>query len=140
MNKTQRAAVYGLFLAGLLLLLPLIDLLGTKINPIMLRVISYSLIVLMVFPVWFLSRKYKKDKVEADEHDRIIVKKAFFIAGCLVCTGLLILYAFLIFTRTPDETVRISTLLLTVFFSFIAFLFIVSSVVLVQYGRGGKDA
>jgi uncharacterized membrane protein YiaA len=139
MNRTQKAAIYGFFLVGLMLLIPLIDLVDTKINPILLRVIGYPLAVLMVLPAWLLSRKYKKDEVQIDERDKMIVKRALLVAGGLVCVGLLIFYAVLIFTRGPGEKVEISTLPAVVFFSFVAFLLIVSSAVLIQYGRGGKQ-
>jgi hypothetical protein len=139
MNRTQKAAIYGLYLVGFLLLIPLIDLVDTKVNPILLRAIGYPLVILMVLPIWFLTRKKNRNEAEIDERDKIIIKRALLIAGGLVCAGLLILYAVLVFTGGTGEKVQISTLPVVVFFSSIAFMLIVSSAVLVQYGRGGKE-
>lgn len=139
MNRTQKSAIYGLYLVGFMLLIPLGDLVDTKINPILMRAIGYPLAILMVLPIWFLTRKKNQTETEMDERDKIIVKRAILVAGGVVCAGLLIFYAVLIFTRAPDEKVQISTLPAVVFFSFIGFLLIVSAAVLVQYGRGGNQ-
>jgi hypothetical protein len=136
MNKTQKSAIYGLYLVGFVLLIPLVDLVDTKVNPILLRVIGYPLVILMVLAIWFLTRKKSQVEAEIDERDKTIIKRALLIAGGLVCAGLLILYAVMIFVGGPGEKVQITTLPVVVFFSFVAFLLIVSLAVLVQYGRG----
>ena len=137
MNKTQKAAIYGLYLAGFMLLIPLGDLVDTKVNPVLMRVIGYPLAFLMVLPIWFLTRKKNQTDVEMDERDKMIVKRALLVAGGLVSTGLLAVYTISIFAIEPDGKIQLSTLPIIVFFSLTAFLLVVSLTVLIQYKLGG---
>ena len=139
MNKTQKAAIYGLYLVGFMLLIPLVDLVDTKVNPVLLRVIAYPLVIVMILPIWFLTRKRNQAEVQMDERDKAIVKRSLLIACGAVGVGLLIIYTAVIFAGGRDEIVKVSTLPVVVFFSFIAFLLILSSAVLVQYKLGGKQ-
>jgi len=83
MNKTQKGAWYGLFLAGVLLLVPVVDMVETTINPIVLRIVCYSLAILMVVPCYFIHKK-KPDTSEPDERDKFIIKRAILAAFCTV--------------------------------------------------------
>ena len=139
MNRTQKAALYGLCLVAFMLLIPLVDLVDTKINPILLRVIGYPLVILLILPLWFLSKK-KKSEVNMDERDKVIIKRACIIAGSIVAAGLLVVYTFFIFTSSPDVRLTTSTLQGVVFYALTGFLLTLSSAILIQYGRGGSDA
>jgi len=137
MNKTQKAAIYGLYLVGFMLIIPLVDLVETKVNPVLLRAIGYPLAFLMVLPIWFLTRKKNQTDIEMDERDKIIIKRACLVAGGLVSTGLLAVYTISIFTIEPDGKIQFSILPIIVFFSSIAFLLVLSLTVLIQYKLGG---
>ena len=136
MNKTQKTALYGLYLVAFMLLIPLLDLVDTKINPVLLRVIGYPLVILMVLPIWFLSKK-KKTEIDMDERDKAIIKKACIIAVGIVTGGLLIIYTFYIFMSSENK-ITMSTLQAIVFFALTAFLLVFSTTVLIQYGWIGK--
>jgi Ca2+/Na+ antiporter len=138
MNKTQKSAVYGLYLVAFMLLIPLGDLVETKMNPILMRVIGYPLAVLMVLPVWFLTKK-KKSEVEMDERDKAIIKRACITAVAIVTSGLLTVYTMYLFISSPDDNITTSTLQAVVFYSLIAFLLVFSSTILIQYKLGGKE-
>lgn len=138
MNRTQKAALYGLYLVAFMLLIPLVDLVDTKINPILLRVIGYPLVILLVLPIWFLTKK-KKTEVDMDERDKAIIKKACIIAVGIVTGGLLTVYTFFIFMSSSDNKITTSTLQGVVFFAFTAFLLVFSSAILIQYGWRDKD-
>lgn len=138
MNRTQKAALYGLYCVIFMLLIPLVDLVDTKINPILLRVIGYPLVILWILPLWFLSKK-KKAEVDMDERDKVIIKRACIIAGGIVVGGLLAVYTAFIFTSSPDKKITTSTLQGIVFYTLTAFLLTLSSAILIQYGCGGKD-
>ena len=137
MNKTQKAALYGLYLIAFMLLIPLVDLEDTKINPVLLRVICYPLVIFMILPIWFLNKK-KKTEVDMDERDKKIIKKAFIIAVGIIISVVLFIYVCFIF-MSSDNKVSTSTLQTIVFFAFIAFLFVFSSGILIQYKLGGKS-
>lgn len=138
MNRTQKAALYGLYLVAFMSLIPLVDLVDTKINPILLRVIGYPLVILLVLPIWFLTKK-KKTEVDMDERDKAIIKKACIIAVGIVTGGLLTVYTFFIFMSSSDNKITTSTLQGVVFFAFTAFLLVFSSAILIQYGWRDKD-
>ena len=133
MDKTQKAAIYGIYLAAFMLLIPLGDLLETKINPFLLKAIIYPLVILMILPVWFLTRK--KSEVDMDERDKAIIKKACILAAGIVSAGLLALYTFFIFMSPPDNGITPFMLQDIVFFSFLVFILVLSLAVLFQYGR-----
>ena len=138
MNRTQRAALYGLYLVAFMLMIPLVDLVDTKMNPILLRVIGYPLVIILVLPLWFLNKK-KKTEVDMDERDKAIIKKSCIIAGGFVTGGLLAVYTAFLFMSSPNNTITTSTLQVVVFYALTAFLLILSSAILIQYARGGKD-
>ena len=138
MNKTQKAALYGLYLAAFMLLIPLVDLVDTKINPVLLRVIGYPLVIVLLLPLWFLNRS-RKNEVEMDERDKVIIKRACIIAVGIVAGGLLAVYTVFLLMSSPEGKITISTLQGVVFFAFVAFLFALSSAVLIQYALRGHD-
>jgi Ca2+/Na+ antiporter len=138
MNRTQKAALYGLYLVAFMLLIPLVDLVDTKINPILLRVIGYPLVILLVLPIWFLTKK-KKTEVDMDERDKAIIRKACIIAVGIVMGGLLTVYTLFIFMSSSDNKITTSTLQGVVFFAFTVFLLVFSSAILIQYGWRDKD-
>lgn len=136
MNKTQKAAIYGIYLVGFMLLIPVGDLVETKINPVLLRAICYPLAVLMVLPTWFLTRK--KSEVDMDERDKAIIKKACILSAGVISAGLLVLYTFYFFMSPHANGITQSILQSIVFFSFLAFILVLSLAVLIQYRLGGK--
>jgi hypothetical protein len=137
MNGTQKAALYGLYLVAFMLLIPLVDLVDTKINPVLICAVGCPLAILMVLPLWFLNKK--KAEVDMDERDKAIIKRACIIAAAIVTGGLLTVYAASIFTLLPDAEITVSTLQAVVFFALTAFLLVLSLAILIQYGRGGAD-
>lgn len=137
MNRTQKAALYGLYLVAFMLLIPLGDLVDTKVNPILMRAIGYCLAILMVLPLWFLNKR--KAEVDMDERDKAIIKRACIIAAAIVTGGLLAVYAASVLALLPGAQITVSTLQAVVFFALTAFLLVFSSAILIQYGRGGTN-
>ena len=137
MNRTQKSALCGVYLVAFMLLVPLVDLVDTKINPILLHAIGYPLAILFVVPAYLLNKK-KTSEVDMDERDKAIVYKAEITAVGIVTAGLLAVYTALIFILAPDTAITVSTLQAVVFFTLIAFLLTFSAAILIQYALGGR--
>ena len=131
MNQTQKAALYGLMLTLFMLLIPAVDLIDTKVNPILLRVVGYSLAVVLVIPVYFIQRR-RKHKTPFDERDKQICVRAFVATiGLLAVSGVaayVVAYLWL-----PDFVLARRHLPILVYSTAIGFIFVLSISVLVQY-------
>lgn len=133
MNKTQKGAWYGLFLAGMLLLVPVVDMFEAVVNPIVLRIFCYSLAVVMVLPCYFIYKK-KSDKInEPDERDKLIIKRAILAAFCIVCVILLVAYTIVVFISNPKTLILVETLPVILYCAAIIFIVTLSLATLVQY-------
>jgi hypothetical protein len=140
MNKTQKGAVYGLILTAFLLLIPAVDLIDTKVNPVLLRVVAYPLALVLVVPIYFIEKK-NSHKVSLDERDKLIVKRAILVA-CALLFGLMVVAYVTVYFITPGSTgsIPVSHLPEILYVASIVFILTLSIAILVQYGRGGKDA
>lgn len=138
MNKTQKGACYGLFLAGMLLLVPVVDMLDNVLNPIVLRVCGYGAAFLMVLPLMFLQKKSRKAGVDFDERDRLICRKALVIALVVVLGLLSTAYMITLFALGEKASIPVGLLPEIVYSAFIVFILTLSVAVLLQYQRRGK--
>jgi len=139
MNKTQKGAWYGVFLATMLSIVVVVDLIETAVNPVLLRVCGFSLAVLLVLPIVYINRKRKDAEADVDERDRLIIKKALIGSLVSICALLLVAYMVTLFIPGLTGSISVEMLQTVVFFSFIIFILIFSVAVLVQYGRRGKE-
>ena len=139
MNKTQKSAWYGVFLAAMLLLVPVGDILENILNPIVLRICGYTMACLLVLPIFFINRKRKSAEAETDERDIFIIKKALIISLVSICALLLVAYMVTLFVPGLTGSISVEVLQTLVFFSFIIFILILSAAILIQYGWKGKD-
>ena len=139
MNKTQKAALYGLYLVAFILLIPLVDLVDTKINPILLRAIGYPLVILLILPLWFLSRK--KAEVDTDERDKEIIKKALLISIFLIAIVSCSAFTVCLFACGLENAISFTMddISAVIFFTLVAFILVLSLMVLIQYRSGAKE-
>jgi cytochrome bd-type quinol oxidase subunit 2 len=139
MNKTQKAALYGLYLVAFILLIPLVDLVDTKINPILLRVIGYPLVILLILPLWFLNKK--KTEVDMDERDKGIIRRALLISITLIVIIACLVFTICLFTLGLENAISftINDISAVIFFTLVAFILVLSLMVLIQYGLGAKE-
>ena len=140
MNKTQKSAVYGLVLTIFLLLIAGVDLIDTKVNPVLIRVVGYPLVIVFVVVPIYLIEKKNSHRVPLDERDKLIIKRAMPAScGLLACVGV-VGYVILYFIVPGSKgVVPVSRLPEIVYFSAILFILSLSTGVLVQYGRGGRN-
>jgi hypothetical protein len=140
MNYTQKSALYGLYLTGFLLLIPLVDLVDTKIPFYVLQIIGLIGTVFLILPIYRLNKS--KDKT-FDELDKKICIRAGIIAVALLCAAAiaaytLILFAFESFSLNKDH------LAVIIYFGSIIFISAMSMTILFQYhclnkiGKGGN--
>lgn len=139
MNKTQKAALYGLYLLPFMLLIPLVDLVDTKINPILLRLIGYPLVALWILPLWFLSKK--KTEVDMDERDKEIIKRALLISISLIAIISCLAFTTCLFTLGLENAISFTMddISAVIFFSLVAFILVLSLTVLIQYRLEAKE-
>ncbi len=129
MNYTQKSALYGLYLAGFLLLIPLVDLVDTLIPVYVWQPIGLIGTVLLILPIYRISKS--KDKT-FDELDKKICIRAGILAIVLLCAVavgayVIILFAFESFSLNRDH------LAVVIFSGAIIFISSLSLAVLLQY-------
>jgi hypothetical protein len=136
MNKAQKCAWFNLIMAAILLVL-----LPTRMLSLPSRFLD-GLALFFVFGVivlFVLLFRKKQGVVEFDERDKLIHKRSllvvyfviwgFFITACIV--------PYLMFGPTGSIPVYIMPVIL--YGTFIVTMLVHSVLILVQYGRGGKD-
>lgn len=143
MNRTQKGAwgtlIGSLFLIlfGILLLIEIAILKNLFIS--LHRFIALLLFIFMVPLFIFLHKKQSLAEVESDERDRLITKRAIlvsFVSVWIMLAAVCIIPRFIV-GYTGSITVWVLSLIN--FAIFIIAMFIYSVVILVQYGRGGKE-
>ena len=139
MNRTQKGAWYGLYLSIFLLLVPVVDIFETALNPILLWAIGYPLAILMILPLIFINKKSKQSEVCSDERDKLIVRKAIIIAFTILCVILLAAYTISIFAFDVTASLPVRAFSFIIYTSFIIFVLILSIATLIQYRLGGKE-
>ena len=139
MNKTQKAALYGLYIVAFMLLIPLVDLVDTKINPILLRVIGYPLIILLILPLWFLNKK--KTEVDTDERDKEIIRRALLISISIIAAISCLVFTVCLFACGFENAISftMNDLSAVIFFTLVAFILVLSLTVFIQYRLVTKE-
>ena len=136
MNKAQKCAWFNLIMTVILLVL-----LPTRILCLPSRFLD-GLVFFFVFGViglFVLLFRKKQGVVEFDERDKLINKRSL-LAGYFVIWGFFItacIVPYLMFGPTGSIPVYIMPVIL--YGTFIVTMLVHSVLILVQYGRGGKD-
>lgn len=131
MNYTQKNAWYGLYLTGFLLLIPLVDLVDTKIPFWLVQILVLVGTVLLIFPLYRLNKG--KDKT-FDELDKKICLRAGIFAVILLCTTAMIAYVTVLFAFESFSLSR-DNLAVVIYSGVILFIMSLSLAVLFQYHR-----
>lgn len=134
MNYTQKSALYGLYLTGFLLMVPLVDLVDTKIPFYLWQPIGLIGVILLVLPLWRMNKC--KDKT-FDELDKKICIRAGIFAALLLCTTAIFAYTLVLFAFEPFS-LNSNNLAVIIYSGVILFIFLLSLAVLFQYHRLNK--
>lgn len=134
MNYTQKNALLGLYLAGFLLLIPLVDLIDTKIPFYVWQPIGIIGSILFILPFYRLNKS--KDKT-FDELDKKICIRAGVFAILLLCASGIIAYTTILFAFESFSLSR-DNLGGLIYFGVIVFILSLSLAVLFQYRRLNK--
>ena len=134
MNYTQKNALYGLYLTGFLLLIPLVDLVDTKIPFWLVQIIGFVGTFFLIFPIWRLNKS--KDKT-FDEHDKKICFRAGIFALLVLCAIAITAYTIIPFTF-DSLSLNKDNLGVVIYFGAILFIAVLSLAVLFQYHRLNK--
>jgi len=129
MNYTQKSALYGLYLAGFLLLIPLVDLVDTLIPFYVWQPVGLIGTVLLILPIYLISKS--KDKT-FDELDKKICIRAGILAIGLLCAVAIVAYVIILFAFESFSLNR-DHLAVVIFSGTIIFISSLSLAVLLQY-------
>ncbi len=147
MNSTQKTAwifivsflftVVGVVYVGSILYFRRLP--PRPLGQIAVAAVTCAAVGFLVLIVFFLAKRQSRVEPEADERDHLIRGKALTISS--VCSSLLLAVVLLILGLTLGQTGSIPVYLVTLILwgIFQVALLIYALVVLVQYGRGGKD-
>lgn len=134
MNYAQKSALYGLYLTGFLLLIPLVDLVDTKIPFYVWQPIGLIGVALLIFPIWRLNKS--KDKTFDELDKKICIRAGIFaillLFAAAIAAYITILFAFESFSLSQDN------MAVVIYFSVILFISSLSLAVLFQYHRLNK--
>lgn len=137
MNRMQKGAWFGLILSVLILAIQLICM---TVVGVMSRLFS----LLFVFGIiWllavFLAMMQRQQEVDTDERDKFISKRAL-LAGFVLVSGVLISAVVVTYSILgPSGSIPVCMLPPMLYGTFVIFLLVYSTAVLVQYGRGDGD-
>jgi hypothetical protein len=141
MNKTQRSAWYGVLLSFLLAGIVVFDVLHTRVGWSIKLPVGSIWGGLLLGPVYFIERKRQPPRVDMDERDRQIIKRALLtsFAVLAVMLGVAFVAAFLALGLTSTISITMDEVSAIIYFILVVFVLVLSLAVLVQYGRGGDD-
>ena len=134
MNYTQKNAWYGLYLTGFLLLIPLVDLIDTKIPFYLWQILGLIGTVLLILPIYRLNKS--KDKT-FDEFDKKICIRGGIFAILLLCVVAIATYTTILFAFEPFSLSQ-DHLAVVIYSGAILFIPSLSLAVLFQYHRLSK--
>lgn len=135
MNKTQKAAWYGILLSLLLSSVFLIDMFEGKMGPVVTHLIGYLVLLpLLLVPVYYLQKK--KTASEFDERDKSIVVKGVIVSFVTLSAILLLGYAVVIMGFAGISSFPVTLLPELVYSSFIVYILVLSLWILIQYHLG----
>lgn len=139
-HKTQQGACYGILLSLVFAGIVVIDLIETMIDWPGKLLIALVWGGLLLGPLYFFEKKKDPHRVDMDERDKGILKKALltsvvFLAGI---SGVAFVIALFVLGIQKSISVTMDELSAVIYFVLITFILVLSLTVLVQYGRGVK--
>lgn len=139
MNRAQKSAWFGLTMSTLLLVLFVTSVLVARPAPQLSNLLWFSpALGLSALLIIFLRKKQGQDKVDIDERDSCISRKAL-IAAFSSTAGLLISACMIPpFIAGPTSSIPVCLLPALLYSLFVVFILTYSVAVLVQYGWAGK--
>jgi len=134
MNYTQKSALYGLYLVGPLLLIPLGDLVDMKVPFWLMQILGLLGTSLLVFPLYRLNKSKNKT---FDELDKKICIRAGIFAIVLICAIAIVGYTAVIFAY-DSYSLSQDNMAVAIYSGNIIFISSLSVAVLVQYHHINK--
>jgi len=140
MNKTQQGACYGILLSLLLTGIVVFDLIDTIVGWPVKLLVGAVWGGLLVVPIYLINRTKDRRKVDMDERDKRIIKRALLASFVLLAGifGVAFVVALIGLGIQSTLSVTMDELSAVIYFAFIAFIFVLSLAVLFQYGRGPR--
>jgi hypothetical protein len=140
MNKTQQAACYGILLSLVLAGIVVIDLIDTMIGwPVkLLAALAWG--GLFLGPAFLIERKKDPRRVDVDERDRRIIKKALLTSVAVLAglSGVAFVIALFALGLQRSISITMDELSAVIYGILITFILVLSVTVLIQYGRAAK--
>ena len=140
MNKTPQGACYGILLSLVLAGIVVIDLIDTMVGWPVKLMVALVWGGLLLGPAFLIERKKDPHRVDMDERDKRIIKKAL-LSSVVVLVGMSsVTFVIALFALGLERSISITMdeLSAVIYFVLIAFIFVLSLTVLIQYGRGAN--
>ena len=140
MNKTQQGACYGILLSLLLAGIVIFDLIDTIVGWPTKLLVGAVWGGLLLVPIYLINRKKDPRKVDMDERDKRIIKRALLVSFVFLAGMLGVAFVVALFGLGIQSTLSVTMdeLSAVIYIAFIAFILALSLAVLVQYGRRAK--
>jgi len=139
MNRAQKSAWFGLTMSTLLLIFFVTRVFALPRASLLFNLLRFSTAIgFIVLPIIFL-RKTGQDKVNIDERDNCVSRKALIAA--FSSTAAILIGACMIppFIDRPTTSIPVLLLPALLYSLFVVFILAYSVAILVQYGWRGKD-
>ncbi|MHC5083183.1 MAG: hypothetical protein ACYTET_04505 [Planctomycetota bacterium] len=135
MNYTQKCALFGIYLAGLMMLVPVIDLIDKHLPFWLMQIMVFVCVFLLIFPIYRMNKI--KDKT-FDEHDKKICIRGGIFAALLIIATAACTYVVVLFGK-DSLSLNKDDLAVAIYYGSILFIFVLSTAVLYQYHRLHKS-
>ena len=136
MNKTQQGACYGILLSLLLAGIVIFDLIDTIVGWPTKLLVGAVWGGLLLVPIYLINRKKDPRKVDMDERDKRIIKRAIHTSFVFLVGMLGVAFVAALFSLGIQSTLSVTMdeLSAVIYFAMIAFILALSLAVLFQYG------
>ena len=140
MNKTQKGACYGILLSLLLAGIVIFDLIDTIVGWPVKLLVSAVWGGLLLVPIYLIERKKDPRQVDMDERDKRIIKRALLASFIVLAVMLGAAFVVALFVLGVKSTISVTMddLSAVIYFVLVAFVFVLSLAVLVQYRRRAR--
>ena len=140
MNKTQQGACYGILLSFVLAGIVVFDLIDSIVGWPVKLLVALIWGGLLLGPIYFIERKKDPHRVDLDERDKRIIRRAFLTSVAVLAgmSGVTFVIALFVLGIQRSVSFTMDELSAVIYVTLITFILVLSVAVLVQYGRQVK--
>ena len=140
MNKTQQGACYGILLSFVLAGIVVFDMIDSIVGWPVKLLVALIWGGLLLGPIYVIERKKDSHRVDLDERDKRIIRRAFLTSVAVLggMSGVTFVIALFVLGIQRSISFTMDELSAVIYVTLITFILVLSVAVLVQYGRQVK--